>query len=142
MLIALIIATVTDIKKREIPIWLFPLISVLFLIFHQQPINLTFSIVGCLIGIAAFTIMALFFEGGGGDIIMMGSIGLMYGPIALAVIITISSFLCLIYRLYSKATTVPYAPFVLLAYILFFIGGCFYGINSFRNVVWSYFLLC
>lgn len=141
MLIALLLASGTDIKKNEIPIWLFPLLSVLFIIYRFSYINWIYAIIGLMIGIVSYTIMALKFDGGGGDIIMMGSIGFILGPKILLHIACVSSICCLMYYIVKKTKTAPYAPFVTISYILCFIGGYCYGIYDYRILEIHYFLL-
>lgn len=141
MIIALCIATYTDIKKREIPLWVFPTISVIFILIRFNDINWLNSITGLIIGIISFSFLAWKFNGGGADIIMMASIGFILGPIILMHIVIFASLSCLLYYAYKKVTTVPYAPFVMTSYIICFLGGYLYGINDYRFLGFRYFLL-
>lgn len=143
MVFALLIASITDIKKREIPIWLFPLMSVLYVLINNN-INLTYCLTGLLIGVISFSILAWKFSGGGGDIIMMGSIGFILGPKILMHVTIAASALCGIYAVVSNAKSnerIPYAPFVTFSYILCFLGGMFFGYDDYRILGIHYFLL-
>ena len=142
----MIIASITDIKKREIPIFLFPLFTVLFFIINHSVIHPIDSLFGFLIGLISFSILAWKFSGGGGDIIMMSCIGAAYGTKILSHIVIISSFMILLYYLIIKKPkntkrTVPYAPFVTISFIFLLLGGILYGINDYRFLENGYFLL-
>jgi len=82
MFIALVIASTTDIKKRRIPIWIFP--SAAFISLSIKVITNEFSvyegdilrmIIGGTSFFVMFVLLALFAKGGGGDAIMMACIG-------------------------------------------------------------------
>lgn len=141
MLLALIYAAYTDIKKQEIPIFLFPALMLLYTVIGYNDIIWKNAIFGSVIGCISFVFLALFFGGGGGDIIMMSCIGFIYGPEILAHIIIVASVLCILYYLIKKTNKAPYAPFVLLSYILCFLGGYSYGLNNYRVLEIRYFLL-
>lgn len=143
MLIGLVLASITDTKKREIPIWLFPSLVAVYITLHvamgtMQWIN---SLVGLFIGALAFTIAALFFQGGGGDILMMSAIGFVYGPVILSHITIGASIGCICYYCITKQKNIPYAPIVLISYILCFAGGYLYEIDYYRLLAFRYFLL-
>lgn len=78
MLIALTVATVTDIKTKQIPLWLMPSSSILSLIIiiHTKQAQLKQSIIIGIIFFIIFLAFALASKGGGGDAIMLGCIGL------------------------------------------------------------------
>ena len=94
-----------------------------------------------MIGFTAFTVLALFFKGGGGDIIMMTVVGFMLGPVILMHITIAASVFSIIYYYNSKKTQIPYAPCVFLGYIFCFLGGYLYAINDYRILGLRYFLL-
>jgi leader peptidase (prepilin peptidase)/N-methyltransferase len=139
MLIALIMATFTDIKRREIPIWIFPTLSVLFIILNFSQMNWKESFVGFSLAFLSFLFLAIFFEGGGGDIIMMSCMGFILGIKNITYIIIFSSMLCILYYFITKKNDSPYAPFALGGYLI--TGGLLYAFNDFGNVVWHYILL-
>ena len=146
MLIAMIIASITDMKKKEIPIFLFPLFTTIFITINHAVIHPIDSLLGFVIGAISFSILAWKFSGGGGDIIMMSCIGAAYGTKILSHIIIISSILILVYYIIMKIQketkrTVPYAPFVTISFIFLLLGGIFYGINDYRFLENGYFLL-
>ena len=140
MLIALIIAACVDMKKREIPLWVFPLLSAMFVVIRFESIALS-NVLGAVIAAAAFAVLAVFFHGGGGDMIMMTTVGFILGIEVLSYIILIASILCLIYSAIKKTEkNIPYAPFVLCGYLV--TGGTLYGGSfNFRDVVWHYVFL-
>ena len=141
MCIALLYASYTDCKRREIPIWLFPSFFAAFLIVNYNTVSTGKALIGFFIALAAYTMLAMFFNGGGGDILMMCVIGAVYGAKILMHIAIAASLLCLIYYAKKKENTAPYAPFVLCAYILCFIGGYLYGSNDYRFLGYRYFFL-
>ena len=86
--------------------------------------------------------MAVFFNGGGGDVIMMSVIGFICGVKPLLYISMFASGILLIYHLTHKdKKEVPYAPFFLLSYVLFMIGGLIIEINNFWILAVRYILL-
>lgn len=141
MLIALLYASYTDIKREEIPLWLFPSVSVLHTLIFYKSIVWKWSIIGLLIGVLSFTFLAVFFNGGGGDIIMMGTLGFVIGPKNFMYITIISSILCLCFYILKKVKKAPYVPFVALSYVFFLIGGLLYGFFNNRILEIRYFLL-
>lgn len=146
MLIALLIASVTDIKKKEIPILLFPSFTVMFLIVNHATISIINSLLGFFIGLVAFSFLAWKFSGGGGDIIMMSCLGAAYGARILSYVIVLSSFIMLFYYLLrkdkDKKLIVPYAPFVTLSFIILVLfGGMIYGFTDNRFLENCKFLL-
>lgn len=131
MLLALSYSAYTDKKRGEIPIWLFPFLLAIFLLFRFNEINWFDSLIGLFIGFVTFLAMAVFFNGGGGDVIMMSSIGFICGVKPLLYISMIASVILLIYYSFHKnKKEVPYAPFVLIAYIIFLIGGFIIEVKS------------
>ena len=142
MLLAIAYSAYTDKKRGEIPIWIFPFLLVIFISFRFNEINWANSLIGLLIGLITFLTMAIFFDGGGGDVIMMSVIGFICGVKPLLYISTIASGILLIYHFTHKdKKEVPYAPFVLFAYIIFMIGGFINEINNFWLLAIRYILL-
>ncbi|MCR5479024.1 MAG: A24 family peptidase [Ruminococcus sp.] len=142
MLLALSYAAYTDKKRGEIPIWLFPFLLAVFTLIRINEINWFDSLIGLFIGFVTFLAMALFFNGGGGDVIMMSAIGFICGVRPLLYISMLASGILLIFHLTHKdKKEVPYAPFVLLSYILFMIGGLIIEINNFWLLAIRYILL-
>ena len=131
ILLALFIATYTDTKTKTIPLFLFPSVSLLGVIYllSQQNYEIKLSILFALFTFISYLILALFFNGGGGDVVMMTSLAFLLGKEILYImfightILCIVSFIC--YMRTKKKETLPFAPFVLVAYILYLIGGFF-----------------
>lgn len=141
MCLALFYASITDAKRREIPIWLFPSALVLHISLCFDSINWYDSAAGLLIGIAAFSLMALKYSGGGGDIIMMGCLGAAFGTMFLMKLVVVASVFCLISYVLTKKDNVPYAPYVFCSYIILVIGGILNGFNNNELLGVSYYLL-
>ena len=129
----LTVAAVYDATTGEIPIYLFPVLWAFCLpfTFFSYQFNLLDSIIGCLISVGVFFVLAVFFNGGGGDILMMGAVGWCLGICGTVYLILLSSLLYLIfsfgvfgYRLIKRkplnilTQQYPYAPFVLCGYIV------------------------
>lgn len=123
-LIALLIATVTDIKHNTIPIGLFPITLVLLAIIERPTLE---NLLGMLIMGILFFMFAAFGNSGGGDVLMMMAIGyqLGIGPVLWCGLISYS-----IYAIFSvcyywtrkkkdknKHKQFPFAPFALIGYI-------------------------
>lgn len=135
----LVIAAVFDARGGVIPVYLFPclfgvMIPILVL---TGDFHVFSSFVGLLLGLFCFLIMALFFGGGGGDILMMAVLGFCLGAKKLVYIILLAgcvyllfSLLVILLRLLRKKTVCeiwkkqyPYAPFVLIGYIICYLAG-------------------
>lgn len=130
----LIVASVYDIIGGMIPLHLFPCLFGLFvpLVIFSDGFNLLSSVLGLLLGLFCFYIMARFFDGGGGDILMMAVLGWCLGIKRLIAVIFLSSGIYLVFfiglalvKLLKKRKLkellreqYPYAPFVLGGYIL------------------------
>lgn len=73
VLLTLAIAAVCDAETGQIPMFLFPVLWALCLplTFFSYQFDLVDSVVGCLIGVGVFFVLAIFFDGGGGDILMI-----------------------------------------------------------------------
>lgn len=112
----------TDIRRREIPIELYLLIilpmGVIALIMGIGPGIFEAISMAVIVGIC-YTILALFFQGGGGDLIMMVSLAwcLGYQIIFVMAVSTAALFLFHFLELFKqKNVQIPYAPFVLLGF--------------------------
>lgn len=131
ILLSLFIASYTDIKTKTIPVFLFPSVLLLgvFCLICNGNLNLFSSFIFGVLIFVSYLIMALFFNGGGGDVIMMTSLAFLLEKEILYVmfightILCIVSLICFIRT--KKKEILPFAPFVLVAYILYLIGGFF-----------------
>ena len=130
IVIPLLYAAIKDYKTMTIPIWLFPLTtmihSIITALAHEY-INWTDKIIGFVVCAFAYIVISIWFKGGGADIIMMSALGWMLGFIIIVKIILIASiitsFVIVIYSIIKKndirKVVVPYAPSVFIAYIVF-----------------------
>lgn len=126
--IAHIIASYTDIKRMEIPLWVFPSSLVVFIIEHHHEIDI-FNVYGMLIiGIPMF-LVSLFGKMGGGDVIMFSVVGFIIGffyilpyTFILAVVGT-----CYFALLKFQKNECPIAPIAMVAYFIFMIWRYIYG---------------
>ncbi|MBP1535707.1 MAG: hypothetical protein IK990_14975 [Ruminiclostridium sp.] len=129
ILIALAIASFTDIRKGEIPIWVFPSAAILVCAvrFWEGSFDLMASLIGFFIYFSLYILFALFAESGGGDAIMMGSMGFMiYAyPTLKVIIISLVVYVVTVIAIViskgaeldrSKRLQLPYAPFVGIGY--------------------------
>jgi len=131
--VMLVIATYFDCKYGTIPIILLPILPAIILplaILSGQTAMID-SLIGLLIGAAAFWAIALFFEGGGGDILMMGVLGWCLGVRGIIILILASSVLyatfatsvIVVYAIQKRAKDAlkkqyPFAPFVLAGFFV------------------------
>lgn len=139
LLIALIIATITDVKTKTIPLPLFPIVTVIAVI---EKLVLNVSLIPSLISSISlsiiFVILAITSKGGGGDIIMFFCIGFVLGLkdsfTLLYILCAVYIFALVIYMLYGKIrrkksfkeiakTQIPLAPFVLTAYSVLLVAN-------------------
>ena len=126
----LIPATVTDIKRREIPIVLFaPVILAIAFFHYYYHVNVwTYVIGGFLFGLLYF-LEAAFLTGSGGDILLAAAIGFTFGVIDGMICMIINGILVLAYFAYQKASTkditlkseFPLAPFLCASSIITFV---------------------
>lgn len=129
ILIALAIASFTDIRKGEIPVWVFPSAAILVCTvrFWEGSFDLMSSIIGFFIYFTIYILFALFAKSGGGDAIMMGSMGFMiYAyPTLKVIIISLLVYIVTVIAIViskgaeldrSKRLQLPYAPFVGIGY--------------------------
>ena len=130
ILASLIIATVTDIRKREIPLWLFPIviavstiINTVYIVHDGTYLDIIMLVAGFLIfGIAAY-ILARKEKLGGGDVLMIATLGGSLGFIRAAETILISCVIGVIFILITKKRSIPYAPLLLIGFIIDMILG-------------------
>lgn len=137
---ALSYATYTDIKTQKIKIITFPIAAIISLpcvivsIVTQEYWSLFYDflplIIGAITGFGIFFFIAFVGKGGGGDAIMNGCIGLVFGISRLMeifIIVVIIIFIWTIYRYimnksgkksYNLRQPYPLAPFVFTGYIL------------------------
>lgn len=132
----LIVATYTDCKKGTIPVTVFiitPIITTVWCEFKYNQYDYLSSILG-LVVLGLLYFIATFMGGGGGDVVMMASLGWMLGIRTSLYIALFASIFYLLSILYlrivkkrkEKSLTLPYAPFVALASsIMFFANMCF-----------------
>ena len=115
-LLALAIASYTDYKTTEIPLWLFPSVTIIHLVyFIFKDASLTSHIIALLMAAFFFFIYALFFGGGGGDILMAASIGFAFGIRYFLWILLLTYFSFLLFILIKKPerkAEIPFAPFM------------------------------
>ena len=129
ILITLAIASFTDIRKGEIPLWLFPssIILVCTVRLWEGSFELLSSLIGFFVWFTLYILFALFAGSGGGDAIMMGSMGFMiYAfPTLKVTIISIAVYILTVVAIViskgseldrKKRIQLPYAPFVGIGY--------------------------
>lgn len=121
LFISLCIASYTDVRTRTIPVWLFPSVMVI-----GSGVMLYMGQFGFwnMIGLACMLIPTLVLATtgnfGGGDVLMLSTIGLMLGEDVaeyVVVLATISTVFFIITRIKNKEY--PIAPFALVSYIIF-----------------------
>ena len=129
ILIALGVASFTDIKSGTIPIWLFPSAVILVCVvrFRDGTLDPMASIIGFAIYFTVYILFALFAGSGGGDSIMMGCMGFMiyaYPTLKVILISVIVYIITVVAVVISKGADLdrknrirlPYAPFVGIGY--------------------------
>ena len=129
-IIALIIATITDLRTREIYTWVFPLsfgistiFNVIYIYNYGNYMDVIMLVAGGLIfGIASF-VMAKKDKMGGGDVIMLACIGGSLGFIRTAEALLISCIAGFLWMLIKKERSVPYAPLFLIGFAADLIVG-------------------
>lgn len=136
--ITLLVATYYDCKSSIIPFYLFPIlvgVVVPLSVIYGKP-QIIDSLIGLLIGASTFLALAIFFNGGGADILMMGTLGWCLGVRGTIILILASSG---IYALFATIVVCycafikkekgalhkqyPFAPFVLAGYIICMLFG-------------------
>jgi len=136
--VALVIATYFDCKGGTIPIFLFPILPaiILSLSIASGQINIVNSLIGLLIGAVTFWALAFFFDGGGGDIVMMSVLGWCLGVRGIIILILASSVIYAVfativigvYAIKKRAKEAlkkqyPFAPFVLTGFFACLLFG-------------------
>lgn len=137
--IFLTVAAIYDVIGGMIPLHLFPCLFGLFipLMILSDDFSLLNSLIGLIVGVFCFYIMARFFDGGGGDILMMAVLGWCLGINGLVRIIFIACALYFVFFLGILIVWViqkkkvreilskqyPYAPFVLVGYVICCLHG-------------------
>ncbi|WP_068786911.1 prepilin peptidase [Paenibacillus phocaensis] len=131
LLIILGIATYTDLRYRIIPDWLSGIGIGYFLIFrlfhNEQPFY--YYLLGVLIGAGLLYIFAVLKTDsfGGGDIKLMAAVGMALGwqqaMLFLMIMLTFACLFAIIFKWAGEMEKLPLAPFYLMAYFLFIIGG-------------------
>lgn len=120
--VGLLIASYTDLRYREIPLWIFPGIAGIYIInvMAQRVSFTTANIVGMVIMFFPTFVLCLFGKMGGGDVIMLSVIGLVLGVYQLlnfACCLGVAGTILLLKTGCNKR--VPIAPLVLGAYVLY-----------------------
>lgn len=121
LFISLCIASYTDVRTRTIPVWLFPSVMVIgsgVLLYMGQFGFWNLIGLACMM-LPTFT-LAMTGNFGGGDVLMLSTIGLMLGEDVaeyVVVLATISTGFFLLTKLRKKEY--PIAPFALVSYIIF-----------------------
>ena len=138
ILAVLLIATFYDCKSSIIPLYLFPTLVAAIVplaVISGQP-QITDSLIGMLIGTGTFLTLAIFFKGGGADILMMGTLGWCLGvrgviilTLASSVVYSVFASIVVLYCLFKKRPReflhkqYPFAPFILTGYIVCLLFG-------------------
>lgn len=119
ILIVLIYSSWIDVKRREIPIELYLLLvlpmGIVGQVLKSGPDLFEAVSMTVIVGIC-YLILALCFQGGGGDLIMMVALAvcLGYGMILVMTISTVGLIVVNLIKQKGMDTPIPYAPFVLL----------------------------
>jgi Flp pilus assembly protein protease CpaA len=131
LIILLGVATYTDLQYRIIPDWLSGIGIGYFLIFRlihsEQPFYYYF--LGVLIGSGLLYVFAVIKPDsfGGGDIKLMAAVGMALGwqqaMLFLMIMLTFACLFAIIFKWAGEMEKLPLAPFYLMAYFLFIIGG-------------------
>ena len=121
LFISLCIASYTDVRTRTIPVWLFPSVMVIgsggMLYMGQFGF---WNMIGLACMLIPTLVLATTGNFGGGDVLMLSTIGLMLGEDDaeyVVVLATISTVFFIITRIKNKEY--PIAPFALVSYIIF-----------------------
>lgn len=123
ILIALLIASYTDWRKREIPLFLFPSIAILFIfkqILFENGVSEEYW-TPFLILIAFQLPLCIRGKLGGGDLIMLSCISLIIGVYEMMFLVFIISIVSLcVLIVYGKVNAkIPLAPIVMISYLIF-----------------------
>jgi len=117
----------TDYKTGKLNPWIFAImvLAILPCAILLNPYLWLNCLIGGIVGGIAYLFVAIFFKGGGGDIVMMSAIGFCIGLRYFTLVIVISSIFQLIATLIKakikkkkiRKTQVPYAPSVLFGLV-------------------------
>lgn len=134
MTVAFLIASYTDIKSGKIPIWLFPTAALISLVveFCDGTLDILMSAIGGVAFFVLFVLIAMFAKGGGGDAIMMGCLGLVFGVLNVMRMVMVTGVIYIVFGIIimlikSKnksfknlmKSRFPYAPFAGAGYIVY-----------------------
>lgn len=130
VIISLGFATYKDIKTLEVPIYLFFITTAaitLIRMLMQPTYNWIDSVLGLIVCGLVYFLLALFFEGGGGDIVMMAMIGWCLGIRNALFVVMFASFIYFIWLMFTsnKKKTLPYAPGVFVGCVTTFVFNLF-----------------
>lgn len=120
LLIPLIVAAITDLKTRTIPLWLFPA-TLFFYIYETQKVSYIENLIALIVVGMMFTLLAVFFSAGGGDIIEMSVVAFVLGLNDTLLLCLYASSILYLWLILKKEKQVPFAPFVLMSYLLLLI---------------------
>ena len=126
---ALIYAAYTDLKRREIEIWLFPsvIMAYLLLFLHNDEPLPVHIIGGLLMGLPSL-FAAMLNKLGGGDVLLYGAVGFVLGLTEAGVLFSVIvlaqfSFAVIFVQVakveISKEKEVPMAPLILVSYLTY-----------------------
>lgn len=144
MFIALIIASVTDVKNRRIPIWIFPIATFASLMikvatneFSVYEGDILRMAIGGISFFIMFVLLALFAKGGGGDAIMMACIGTIMYFFDTMLISLYAALLYIVFAVVLKLVKgknislrklkVPFVPFVTGGFVVLVIQKILQG---------------
>ena len=124
ILIVLIYSTIIDIKYREIPIELYLCCllptAILAQLWGFGP-PLLEALISAVVWGLVYLALARFFGGGGGDVVMAGTLSLWLGKhmvLVVGVATVLLSVVIFIQKRRAHSASIPYAPFFLAGYIL------------------------
>lgn len=139
----LLVITMIDYKHMIIPnelvIFYLAVTVVYILVFHNHLLN---NLLGGIIGFLLFLLIAILTNAmGGGDIKLIGAIGLMFGIKGIIFIIFFSfilgaliSLILLITKIKSRKDMIPFGPFISISTLLYILFG-----TQIINFYWSLF---
>lgn len=125
LLAVLIYSSIVDVKKREIPIEFYLVVIIpigtMAQVLHIGPPLHETIIITAIVG-TIYLVLAIFFKGGGGDVIMMVALSVCLGK-RMILIIGIATLLLAIWRIWlgikhQNDKEIPYAPVVLIGFLI------------------------
>lgn len=141
--IVLLWSAYKDWKTYELPIVHYPALVVCVTIIRLYTDTMEWipSILGLFTAIVTFGVLAVFFKGGGGDIIMMAAVGWCIGTVNLGFVIfsswivyLIGGFIyCKIKKLPMSRMQLPFAPAAFVGMILFIAGDLLFHIGMLQR---------